>query len=204
VILSDYHIARMLGLRYNDRPGLGDVAFQEGDLLIEPLDDPDVQLQPASVDLRLGPTIVRMLPSFGRVHADHGMRPDDVDVETSDGDDRVTIHAGEFVLGHTVERVRLPPYLCGRVEGRSSIGRLGVTMHVTAGFIDPGFDGQITLEIANLSRRHVTVPIGHRVCQLVLETMSCPVLRPYGSEELGSRYGGTQRGAVPYVNEDVP
>lgn len=174
-------------------------SIASGYLGVDPLTD--VQIQPASIDLRLGGGVVRFKPSFGAVLANEGMKPDEVETETIPEGSYVWVRPGEFILGHTLETVRFPDDLCGRVEGRSSIGRLGLTMHVTAGFIDPGFHGQITLEIANLSRRAVCVPVGHRVCQLVVHTMLNRCLRPYGQSELGSKFSGEQRGAVPFLGK---
>lgn len=171
-------------------------AMASGRLVVDKIAD-DVQIQPASIDLRLGAQIVRFKPSFAPVLADKGMNAEDTETELAEG--VVRIKPGEFVLGHTMERVQLAPDLVGRVEGRSSIGRLGLTMHITAGFIDPGFNGQITLEIANLSRRTVLVPVGHRVCQIVVHQLSASAERPYGSGAVASKFGGVQRGAVPFL-----
>lgn len=184
MILSDHDLRRMI--------------YDELHLGVDPLTD--VQIQPASIDLRLGGNVVRFKPSFGAVLANEGMKLEEVETEQVPDGSYIRVRPGEFILGHTMETVRFPSDLCGRVEGRSSIGRLGLTMHVTAGFIDPGFHGQITLEIANLSRRTVCVPVGHRVCQLVVHTMSSPCLRPYGGKDLESKFGGKQLGAVPFVS----
>src|SRR5690606_10251661 len=105
-----------------------------------------------------------------------------------------TLHPGEFALGSTVERVRVPPDLVARVEGRSSIGRIAVVVHATAGFIDPGFDGEITLELSNLGRCAVKLYPGMRISQVVFHTMTSPAERPYGPSR-GSKYQG-QTGPV--------
>lgn len=170
--------------------------FEPGSLVIDPITDLQAQIQTASVDLTLGKNFTRFANGFGPVYADKGVGPDDLIPEVRE--EYVTIRAGEFVLGHTAERVGLPPTLAAHVDGRSSMGRIGLAVHITAGFIDPGFEGQITLEIRNLSRRDIIVPIGFRVCQLLVSPMLSIPARPYGSEGLGSHYQG-QSGAHPYA-----
>ncbi len=167
----------------------------KGDLVIDPLDDPAVQIQPASVDLRLGTSFALFRPT--RVAClDPRALPADVTetVEVAEGDAFV-LHPGDFVLGTTFERIRVPPDLVARVEGRSSLGRLAVVVLATAGFIDPGFEGQITLELSNLGRCAVKLYPGMRVSQVVFEQLSSPAERPYGPER-GSKYQG-QTGPVP-------
>lgn len=158
----------------------------EGIIAIDPLEDPDTQIQPASVDLRLGPEV--FLPASQEFN-----RAKHVDITSG----RFDIRPGEFLLGTTIERVRLPAGIAARVEGRSSLGRLGLLVHVSAGFIDPGFDGQITLELANLSTRPIRLTQGMRICQVVFHAMTAPSARPYGPER-GSHYQG-QRGVTPSV-----
>jgi dCTP deaminase len=150
-----------------------------GSILIEPALDLQRQLQPASIDLRLG----REFRVFDAC--------DEVLIRVEEGG-AFEFRPGAFVLATTIERIRVPPNLVARVEGRSSIGRLGVIVHATAGFIDPGFEGEITLELANLSpRRRVLIP-GMRICQIVFHCLSSVVERPYGPER-SSKYSG-QRG----------
>ena len=98
------------------------------------------------------------------------------------------IHPNEFALATTQEYVKVPDDLVARVEGRSSMGRLGVTMHVTAGYVDPGFEGRITLEISNIGAMPVALYPGQRVCQLVFETMTTPAELPYGHPKRNSKY----------------
>jgi dCTP deaminase len=163
--------------------------LKQGDLLIEPLEDPDLQIQPASIDLRLHHSFVVLrasrLPCLDPrdIPADATER-----IDVSDGEAFV-LHPGDFVLGSTVERVRIPPDLVARVEGRSSLGRLAIVVHATAGFIDPGFEGQITLELSNLGRTAVKLYPGMRVSQVVLHQMKSPAERPYGTAR-GSKYQG--------------
>lgn len=102
--------------------------------------------------------------------------------------DSYKLKPNEFILGCTSETIHVPRDLMARVEGRSSIGRLGVMIHVTAGLIDPNFTGQITLEIYNASDKPFELIHGDSICQIVFETLSSPCMRPYGSAELGSKY----------------
>ena len=98
------------------------------------------------------------------------------------------IHPGEFVLGNTVEKFVFPNNIAGKVEGRSSLGRLGLIIHATAGYVDPGFVGNLTLEISNISRLPIKLYAGMKIGQLAFLLMSSPVLRPYGTKSLGSKY----------------
>lgn len=156
------------------------------------------QIQPASIDLRLGPGLKRFYEKdcyapdidVRSFNPEKEMR--NVDTFRISGQECMRIRPGEFILGHTIETVRLPSHLVGKVEGRSSLGRLGLVVHVTAGFIDPGFEGQITLEFTNVSPRTLLVPVGWRVCQIALYTMDQPAMNPYGK---GSKYFG-QEGAT--------
>ena len=112
------------------------------------------------------------------------------------------LHPGEFVLGATLEKFTLPAHLAGRLEGKSSLGRLGLLTHSTAGFIDPGFSGHITLELSNVANLPITLWPGMKVGQLALFCMSSPAETPYGSGTIGSKYQG-QRGPTPskaYLN----
>jgi len=106
------------------------------------------------------------------------------------------LHPGEFVLGSTLERVTLPDDLVARLEGKSSLGRLGLLIHSTAGFIDPGFDGHVTLELSNVANLPITIYPGMKIGQLSFVQMSEPAETPYGSGALGSKYQG-QRGPTP-------
>jgi dCTP deaminase len=112
------------------------------------------------------------------------------------------IHPGEFALATTYETVELPDNLVARVEGRSSMGRLGITMHVTAGYIDPGFHGKITLEISNIGKMPVALYTGQRVCQIVFETMTSSSERPYGHPERDSKYMNQERPVTSKIKHD--
>ena len=163
--------------------------LSEGDLVVEPLDDVDLQVQPASVDVRLG----RRFLEFERanvpcIHPNKEEEVEDYVTETvvDDGDEFI-LHPGDFVLGTTKERVEVPPDLVAQVEGRSSLGRLAVVVHATAGFIDPGFQGKVTLELSNLGKVPVALTPDMRISQLVFTKLSSRAERPYG-EERGSKY----------------
>jgi len=150
------------------------------------------QIQPASVDLRLGYSFLVPKPdSVTHLDLKEGV-PDDYyqEVSLTSNMDCFVLHPNEFVLGTTLEWVELPNDIAAHIDGRSSIGRLGISCHITAGFIDPGFKGQITLEICNFGKVAVKLYPWFRVCQLVLSRMSSPVLKPYSG-----RYQG-QIGAV--------
>jgi dCTP deaminase len=163
--------------------------LSEGDLAIEPLDDPDVQVQPASVDLRLGREFLEFQrTNISCIHPDHEREVEEYIAETvvEDGEDFV-LHPGDFVLGTTKERVEVPPDLIAHVQGRSSLGRLAVVIHATAGIIDPGYRGQITLELSNLGAAPVALTPGMRISQVLFTELSSPAERPYGAER-NSKY----------------
>ena len=170
--------------------------LERGDIAVDPLDDPELQIQPASIDLRLASEFrVYQLPHVGSLDA---RNPEAIQKYTKelvieDGEAFV-LHPGEFALGSTYERVKIPNDLVARVEGRSSIGRLAVVVHATAGFVDPGFEGQITLELSNLGRCAVKLYPGMRISQIVFHTMTSAARRPYGPGR-GSKYQG-QTGPV--------
>ena len=160
-----------------------------GDLVIGPLANEAVQIQPASVDLRLAEEFVVFHPAKVAFLDPHDpstltRATERVRVEHDQG---IIVNPGEFVLASTIERVRIPRDLVGVVDGRSSIGRLAIVVHATAGFIDPGFEGQITLELSNLGRIPVKLYPGTRVAQIVLYRMTSPAESPYGHDR-GSKY----------------
>ncbi len=160
-----------------------------GDLAIEPLDDPDLQVQPASVDLRLGREFLEFQrTNISCIHPDDEREVGEYITETvvEEGEDFI-LHPGDFVLGTTKERVEIPADLIAHVEGRSSLGRLAVVVHATAGLCDPGFRGKITLELSNLGTAPVALTPGMRVSQLTFTELTSPAERPYGSER-GSKY----------------
>jgi dCTP deaminase len=161
---------------------------EEGRIVIEPWDP--LMVQPASVDLKLG-------TSF-RVFHNHRIQTIDLadpptglteHVEVAD-DDPFVIHPNEFVLGRTAERVRLPDDVVARIEGKSSLGRLGLIVHATAGFVDPGFAGTLTLEITNFNSVPIVLRPGLPIAQLSFMTLDQAAERPYGHPDLGSHYHG--------------
>ncbi|SDJ88566.1 dCTP deaminase [Actinopolyspora mzabensis] len=168
--------------------------LDEGRLELDPFDD--TLIQPSSIDVRLD-RFFRVFDNSKYTHIDPSRQQDDLTslVEHSD-DDAFVLHPGEFVLGSTYETVRLPDDLAGRLEGKSSLGRLGLLTHSTAGFIDPGFSGHITLELSNVANLPITLWPGMKIGQLCLFRLSSPAEHPYGSKAAGSRYQG-QRGPTP-------
>lgn len=158
--------------------------------------DMDLQLGPSSFDLRLG-------YSFGILNTRLVEMVDTQDMEkykefmeerSHAKEDGVIIHPGEFVLGSSLETIKVPDRMVARIEGRSSYGRLGIVVHATAGFVDPGFEGQITLEMQNLGNAPVKVYPEDRICQIVFEVMTSEADVPYG-EKRDSKYMG-QKGAT--------
>ena len=187
MVLSDATIARLIG---------------EGRIGIDPYDE--ALLQPSSVDVRVD--------RFFRVF--HNARYPFIDVKQPqealtelveiDDDEPFILHPGEFVLGSTLEVVSLPDDLVARLEGKSSLGRLGLLIHSTAGFIDPGFEGNVTLELSNVANLPITIYHGMKIGQISFMQMTEPTTTPYGSSALGSKYRG-QRGPTPsryYENFD--
>lgn len=171
--------------------------LKKGDLVVDPLDDPDVQVQPASIDLRLGHEfLVFRNPHIPFIDPRDPQSPDITERITIPGTGVFILHPGEFTLGTTLERVRIPADLVAKVEGRSSLGRLAIVVHATAGFIDPGFEGHITLELSNLGRVPVALHPRMRVSQIALHQMTGPADRPYGHPTRKSKYQG-QRGPQP-------
>jgi dCTP deaminase len=165
--------------------------LKQGDLKVGPLDDPELQIQPASIDLRLGNEFIVYRPA--QVVCLDPRDPDSLRLASErivvPTDQAFILHPGEFGLGSTVEEVDIPADLVATVDGRSSIGRMAVVVHATAGFIDPGFRGQITLELSNIGPIPVRLYPGMRVAQIVLHQLSSAAERPYGPER-GSAYQG--------------
>ena len=168
--------------------------IQAGRVKVEPFTD--AMVQPSSVDVRLD--------RFFRVFENHKYSVIDPSIEQADltrevavvADEFFILHPGEFVLASTYEVITLPDDIAGRLEGKSSLGRLGLLTHSTAGFIDPGFSGHITLELSNVANLPVKLFPGMKIGQLCLIKLSSPAEHPYGSAVYGSRYQG-QRGPTP-------
>lgn len=192
-VLPDREIAYYSHGRLPANPDARIRAIEKGLALIHPWNDE--QLQPASYDVRLGSEL--LVPWVGPKNpmAPHefidlgGPVPDDTYVPFDMGDGGFyTLYPRKFVLGVTQERVNVPNDIVGRIEGKSSIGRVGITAHVTAGYLDPGFRGCVTLEIVNLFPIAIRLRPGVLIAQLGFEYMSGPCDRPYGSAGLKSRY----------------
>ncbi|MGH3737344.1 MAG: dCTP deaminase [Micromonosporaceae bacterium] len=168
--------------------------FKQGRLQLEPFEP--TLIQPSSIDVRLDRWF-RVFNNTKYTHIDPSIQQDELTslVEVPD-DEPFVLHPGEFVLASTLEVVTLPDDLAGRLEGKSSLGRLGLLTHSTAGFIDPGFSGHVTLELSNVANLPITLWPGMKIGQLCIFRLSSPADHPYGSSVYGSRYQG-QRGPTP-------
>ena len=166
----------------------------EGRIGIDPFDD--ALVQPSSVDVRVD-RYFRVFRNARYPYIDVKQPMDDLTelLEVTD-DEPFILHPGEFVLGSTLERVTLPDDLVARLEGKSSLGRLGLLIHSTAGFIDPGWDGHVTLELSNVANLPITIYVGMKIGQLSFVRMTDAAETPYGSSALGSKYKG-QTGPTP-------
>ena len=153
-------------------------------------------IQPSSVDLHVD-RYFRVFRNHTMSHIDVKQNLEDLtELVEIDEEDPFMLHPGEFVLGSTLERVKLPTDLVARLEGKSSLGRLGLLIHSTAGFIDPGWDGHVTLELSNVANLPITIYHGMKIGQISFMQMAEPASAPYGSGTLGSKYQG-QRGPTP-------
>ena len=178
MVLSDRTIRRLLG---------------EGRIEIDPYDES--LLQPSSVDVRVD-KYFRVFHNARYPYIDVRKPQEDLTelVEVANGP--FILHPGEFVLGSTLERIRLPDDLVARLEGKSSLGRLGLLIHSTAGFIDPGWDGHVTLELSNVANLPITIYHGMKIGQVSFVQLTEAAESPYGSGALGSKYQG-QQGPTP-------
>jgi dCTP deaminase len=173
MVLSDRTIKEMLS---------------QGRILIEPLDPESIQ--PSSVDLRIDR---KFLVFRGQRYPYIDVRtpmPDLTEMVEINDNDPFILHPGQFVLGSTLEKIGLPDDLVARLEGKSSLGRLGLMIHSTAGYVDPGWQGNLTLELSNVANLPITIYYGMKIGQISFIQMTSPVDRPYGSPELKSRYFG--------------
>ena len=168
--------------------------LSEGRIGIDPYDD-DL-LQPSSVDVRVD-RFFRVFRNSRHPYIDVKKEMEDLTelVEVEDSEPFI-LHPGEFVLGSTLERITLPDDLVARLEGKSSLGRLGLLIHSTAGFIDPGWDGHVTLELSNVANLPITIYVGMKIGQLSFVRLTEPAATPYGANGLGSKYQG-QAGPTP-------
>jgi dCTP deaminase len=172
-VLSDGTIARLI---------------EDGRIKIDPWDPSMVQ--PASLDLRLGDSF-RVFHNHKVTAIDLREPPTNLTEQIKvEQDEPFVIHPGEFCLGRTLEHVELPDDIVARIEGKSSLGRLGLIVHATAGFCDPGWRGTLTLELNNLTRVPIRLYAGLPIAQLSFMTLDAPAARPYGHEQLGSKYQG--------------
>lgn len=174
--------------------------IKQGRIIIEPLDWKDIQ--PASVDVHLDGKILVFRNTrrpFIDVRADNG---DLMELETVEGDKPFILHPGEFVLGSTIEDIGLPDDHVGRLEGKSSLGRLGLLIHSTAGYVDPGWRGHLTLELSNVASLPITLYYGMRIGQISFTQLTSPVDNPYGSAALGSKYQNQKDPTASRVHQD--
>jgi dCTP deaminase len=157
-------------------------------IVIDPFDESLVQ--PSSVDVRVDRTF-RVFHNGRYTHIDVREPMEDLTelVAPPEGEPFI-LHPGEFVLGQTLERVTLPDDLVARLEGKSSLGRLGLLIHSTAGFVDSGFSGNLTLELSNVANLPITIYYGMPIGQISFMRMDGPVERPYGRDDTGSKYQG--------------
>ncbi|MCE5191621.1 MAG: dCTP deaminase [Actinomycetia bacterium] len=159
-----------------------------GRIRVEPFDPEDIQ--PSSVDLHLGAKFQvfrnSRYPYIDPSHEQVGL----MELIAATTGEPFVLHPGEFVLGATVERIVLPDDIVARLEGKSSLGRLGLLIHSTAGYVDPGWDGTLTLELSNVANLPIVLTPGMPIGQISFTQMTTPVDRPYGTPGLGSRYQG--------------
>ncbi|TDQ53015.1 dCTP deaminase [Actinorugispora endophytica] len=169
-------------------------AIESGQVKLDPY-DPGL-VQPSSVDVRLD-RYFRVFENHRYPHIDPAVeQPGLTRLVEPEGDEAFVLHPGEFVLASTYETVTLSDDIASRLEGKSSLGRLGLLTHSTAGFIDPGFSGHVTLELSNVATLPIKLYPGMRIGQLCMFRLTSPAEHPYGSAAYGSRYQG-QRGPTP-------
>jgi dCTP deaminase len=174
--------------------------LESGRVRIDPYDPSD--LQPSSVDLHLDRSF-RVFRNNRYPFIDvRAPQPDLTEMLRVEDDEPFILHPGEFVLGQTVEWVELPDDLVARLEGKSSLGRLGLLIHSTAGYVDPGWRGNLTLELSNVAKLPIALYYGMRIGQISFFRMSNPVERPYGSHGLGSKYQGQSEPTASAFHED--
>ena len=167
---------------------------EAGRIRLEPYDL--AMIQPSSIDVRLD-RLFRVFENHRYPHIDPSLEQPELTREVEPvGDEPFILHPGEFVLGSTFELVSLPDDVAARLEGKSSLGRLGLLTHSTAGFIDPGFSGHVTLELSNVATLPIKLYPGMKIGQLCFFRLSSPAEHPYGSAAYGSRYQD-QRGPTP-------
>jgi dCTP deaminase len=162
--------------------------IEAGRIVVDPFDE--AMVQPSSVDVRVDRRFrVFRNARYPYIDVRQPMEELTEALEITD-DEPFILHPGEFVLGQTLERVRLPDDVVARLEGKSSLGRLGLLIHSTAGFVDPGFEGNLTLELSNVANLPVTIYYAMPIGQISFVRVDAPVERPYGADETGSKYQG--------------
>jgi dCTP deaminase len=175
-------------------------ALEAGSIKIEPYDSHD--LQPSSVDLHLDRTF-RVFRNNRYPYIDvRAPQPDLTELLTVEEDEPFILHPGEFVLGQVLEWVELPDDIVARLEGRSSLGRLGLLIHSTAGYVDPGWKGNLTLELSNVANLPIALYTGMSIGQISFFKMSSAAERPYGSSQLGSKYQGQSEPTASAYHRD--
>lgn len=186
MILPDHEIKKLL---------------EEGELVVEPM-YPEVQIQPAGIDLRLGSEF-RVFKATSIPYIDTRKESQDYTeiVEIAENQPFI-IDPGEFVLGIVREYIRLPDFLMGSVDGRSSLGRLGITIHATSASMNPGWEGRFVLEISNMGKMPVALFLGMRIAKLTLHKLSSPAEKPYGKRR-GAKYQGQDGVGESKIHEDM-
>jgi dCTP deaminase len=174
--------------------------LEAGRVRIDPYDPAD--LQPSSVDLHLDRSF-RVFRNNRYAYIDvRAPQPDLTEMLRVADDEPFILHPGEFVLGQILEWVELPDDLVARLDGKSSLGRIGLLIHSTAGYVDPGWKGNLTLELSNVANLPIALYFGMRIGQISFFRMSSPVERPYGSKGLGSKYQGQSEPTASAFHED--
>jgi dCTP deaminase len=175
-------------------------ALDAGDIVIRPFERRDVQ--PASVDLRLDRKF-RVFRNNRYPYIDlRQPQPDLTELLEIRDDEPFILHPGEFVLGQTLEWVEIPGDLVAHLDGKSSLGRVGLLIHSTAGYVDPGWKGTLTLELSNVANLPIALYFGMKIGQLSFVRMTSPVDHPYGSPELGSKYQGQSEPTASAFHQD--
>lgn len=162
-----------------------DIQFRMENGGLEVSDFDRSMLQPASIDLKLGEGFLELATNMP-IHLDGSSKPGFIFAKKHE----FILFPKKFALGTTKERVKIPNGLVARVEGKSSLGRIGLCVHATAGYIDPGFEGQITLEFYNMGPATIILKSGFPICQIAFERMTSTAERAYGHADLGSKYQG--------------
>jgi dCTP deaminase len=174
--------------------------IEAGRIVVDPYTPESVQ--PSSIDLHLASRF-RVFRNnrypFIDVRVD---QPDLTELEEISGDEPFILHPGEFVLGSTLERVALAEDLVARLDGKSSLGRLGLLIHSTAGYVDPGWDGNLTLELSNVANLPITLYQGMKIGQISFQRLSSPVDIAYGDARIGSKYRGQREPTASLYHRD--